>query len=88
MRQTRYLYERVADTIEAGIRSGRLRPGGRLPNRYDLAAEHGVSTKTIARALVELHARGLVDVLQTGAWVRGDPDPVEPAGEEIEHPEE
>ena len=58
-----YLYARVADHIEARIRSGELASGARLPGERDLAAEYGVALGTARRAISELRDRGLVVTL-------------------------
>jgi GntR family transcriptional regulator len=58
-----YLYARVADHIEARIRSGELAPGARLPGERDLAAEYGVALGTARRAISELRDRGLAVTL-------------------------
>src|SRR5438105_4719751 len=41
-----YVYVRVADQVEAEIRSGRLPRGARLPNERDMGAEYGVAPGT------------------------------------------
>lgn len=67
-----YVYVRVADAIEADIRSGRLPRGARLPNERDLGAEHGVAPGTARRAVRELRDRGLVVTLPNkGTFVTG-----------------
>lgn len=58
-----YVYMRVADAIEADIRSGRLPRGARLPNERDLGTEHGVAPGTARRAVKELRERDLVVTL-------------------------
>lgn len=58
-----YLYARVADHIEARIRSGELASGARLPGERDLAAEYGVALGTARRAISELRDRKLVMTL-------------------------
>ena len=56
----RHLYVRVADWIEARIKSGELKPGSRLPPERELAQETGVAYDTIRRAAVLLRERGLI----------------------------
>ena len=46
--------------IEAGVASGALAPGQRLPSVRRLAAEVGLSPVTVAAGLAELRRRGLV----------------------------
>lgn len=58
-----YVYMRVADQIEAEIRSGRLPKGARLPNERDFGAQYGVAPGTARRAVQELRDRGLVVTL-------------------------
>ena len=53
-------YERVADAIEADIRSGELPPGMRLQPERVLMAEFGVSYGTVRHAVKVLRDRGLV----------------------------
>ena len=54
------IYVRVADWIEARIRSGELKSGSRLPPERELAQETGVAYDTIRRAAVLLRERGLI----------------------------
>ncbi|WP_435601587.1 winged helix-turn-helix domain-containing protein [Streptomyces sp. C10-9-1] len=61
--QFQYVYVRVANRIEAEIRSGRLPYGARLPNERALGAEYGVAPGTARRAVQELRDRGLVTTL-------------------------
>jgi len=58
-----HVYVQVADHIAARIASGDLRPGARLPAERDLAAEYGVSTDTVRRAVAVLRERGLIVTL-------------------------
>src|ERR1700758_4899351 len=58
--QARALYRQVVDAIEAGIRSGQLRVGQRLPAERKLAVQLGVSRTTVTGAYQELEARGLL----------------------------
>jgi GntR family transcriptional regulator len=51
---------RVADDIEARIRSGELRPGARLRSERELAEHYGVAYGTIRRATGVLRERGLI----------------------------
>ncbi|MGW7359491.1 winged helix-turn-helix domain-containing protein [Streptomyces sp. NPDC054802] len=55
-----YVYVRVADSVEAEIRSGRLPYGARLPNERAMAAQYGVAPGTVRRAVQELRERRLV----------------------------
>jgi DNA-binding GntR family transcriptional regulator len=65
-------YLRVADAIEAQIRSGGLPPGVRLPSEKDLALEHEVAVTTVRHALEVLRERGLIETAWgKGTYVRG-----------------
>ncbi len=54
------IYVRVADWIEARIKSGELKSGSRLPPERELAQDTGVAYDTIRRAAVLLRERGLI----------------------------
>ena len=58
-----YLYARMADHLEARIRTGDLPEGARLPGERDLAEEYGVAVGTARRAVEELRQRGLAVTL-------------------------
>jgi DNA-binding GntR family transcriptional regulator len=58
-----YVYMRVADQVEAEIRSGRLPKGARLPNEREMGAQYGVAPGTARRAVQALRDRGLVVTL-------------------------
>ncbi|MFE9659863.1 GntR family transcriptional regulator [Streptomyces sp. NPDC005955] len=60
MAEWEYVYVRVADRIEADIRSGRLPYGARLPGERALAEEHAIAPMTARRVVRELRERGLV----------------------------
>ncbi|MEU0149372.1 winged helix-turn-helix domain-containing protein [Streptomyces sp. NPDC006288] len=69
-----YEYVRVADLVEADIRSGKLPVGARLPNERDMGALYGVAGGTARRAVRELRERGLVKVLPNkGTFVVAPP---------------
>ncbi len=53
-------YKEVVDRLAADIRSGRLRPGTRLPTHRDLAAREGLALVTATRVYAELRTMGLV----------------------------
>ncbi|MDP9609115.1 GntR family transcriptional regulator [Streptomyces demainii] len=64
-------YEQIADALRAGIRTGRLLPGERLPAEDKLAARYRTSVPTLQRALSELVAEGLIDKRHgVGTFVR------------------
>lgn len=67
-----YVYVHVADDIAARIAAGEWPGEGRLPPRQDLAVQYGVAEMTVRRAMKELVARGLVEILPSkGAYVSG-----------------
>ena len=53
-------YKSLVDTFAADIRSGRLRPGTRLPTHRQLATTEGLALVTASRVYAELEAMGLV----------------------------
>ena len=57
-------YEAIAAQLRASIEDGSLPSGARLPSMSELAAEHGVSFGTAQRAVAELKALGLIDIVR------------------------
>jgi DNA-binding transcriptional regulator YhcF (GntR family) len=55
------LHEQVAGEIRRAIAEGEAKPGERLPPARDLAAELGVNTNTVLRALRQLRDEGLLE---------------------------
>ena len=55
------LYQRVANSIVAEIRSGKYPRGERLPPERELAEEFGVSRPTVREAMIALEIRGIVE---------------------------
>jgi DNA-binding transcriptional regulator YhcF (GntR family) len=51
---------RVCESIVAGIESGSLRDGDRLPSETELASGLGVSVGTVQKALAQLATTGIV----------------------------
>jgi GntR family transcriptional regulator len=81
-------YERVADAIEADIRSGELPPGMRLQPERFLMAEFGVSYGTVRHAVKVLRDRGLVRTRHgEGNYVKARPADEGPAADNPEGPE-
>jgi DNA-binding GntR family transcriptional regulator len=69
------LYEQVAGEIRRAIADGEAKPGERLPPAKDLAAELGVNTDTVLRALRMLRDEGLVEFRRgRGISVSGTPE--------------
>lgn len=54
------LYQIVAESISAQIRSGQLEPNQRLPSESDLCQEYSVGRNTVRRAISELVNEGLL----------------------------
>jgi DNA-binding GntR family transcriptional regulator len=49
-----HLWAQVAADIRRDIKSGQLKPGDKLPNELELAAQYGVARLTIRRAIRDL----------------------------------
>ena len=74
------IYTQLIGQIRAGIVSGALAPGERLPSVRDLAMEAGVNPNTMQRALTELERDGLVYSQRTsGRYVTEDRDVISAA---------
>lgn len=58
------LWRQIAERLEGEIRSGRYRPGERLPTEHRLAQDFGVNRHTVRRAVAALAERGLARVEQ------------------------
>lgn len=67
-RRTSTLASSVSQALREAIRSGRYRPGEKLPSEAKLTVEHHVSRTVIREAIAALRADGLVDPRQ-GAGV-------------------
>ncbi|MGZ8695248.1 MAG: GntR family transcriptional regulator [Gaiellaceae bacterium] len=69
------LYVQVAAEIRRAIADGEAKPGERLPPAKDLAAELGVNTNTVLRALRALREEGLLEFRRgRGVTVSGTPE--------------
>lgn len=69
------VFEQVAGEIRRAILDGEARPGERLPPARDLAAELGVNTNTVLRALRLLRDEGLLEFRRgRGVSVAGTPE--------------
>jgi len=63
-------YRQVIDQVLAGIATGALRQGDRLPTVRALAVELAVNLNTVARAYKELEIRGVLSTQQgSGTFV-------------------
>jgi GntR family mannosyl-D-glycerate transport/metabolism transcriptional repressor len=56
-------YHEIADQVRDAIRSGQLAPGMAVSSEPELAKQFGVTRTTARRALAQLEADGLVEVL-------------------------
>jgi GntR family transcriptional regulator len=56
------LHEQVAGAIRRAIAEGEAAPGERIPQAKDLAAELGVNTNTVLRALRVLRDEGVIEM--------------------------
>lgn len=64
-------YLQIADSIEAGIRSGSLKPGDKLPPQRKLAERLAIDFTTVSRAYAEAYARRLTEShVGRGTFVR------------------
>lgn len=54
------LYRQIADSLRAGIRTGRLKPGEQLPTEMAICETHGISRHTAREALRILTEDGLI----------------------------
>src|SRR5579862_3248462 len=69
------VFEQVAAAIRRAILDGEARPGERLPPARDLAAELGVNSNTVLRALRLLREEGLLEFRRgRGVTVAGTPE--------------
>ena len=72
------LHDQVAASIRRAIADGEARPGERLPPARDIAAELGVNTNTVLRALRLLRDEGILEFRRgRGVTVSGQPDQAE-----------
>jgi GntR family histidine utilization transcriptional repressor len=55
------MHERIRGEIEAGILSGALAPGDRLPTEHELMERYGCARMTVNKALSALAAAGLIE---------------------------
>lgn len=80
------IYAQLMEQLKAGIVSGQLAPGEKLPPVRDLAAEAGVNPNTMQRALMELEREGLLYAHRTvGRFVTEDCTIIDNARNELAH---
>jgi GntR family transcriptional regulator len=73
----RPLHQQVYAAITDAIRTGRLRPGDRLPTERQFCDQFGVSRATVRRALGRLVDEGVVEAtVGRGSFVRAGLDPL------------
>lgn len=79
------LYLAIADALAEDTRSGRLRPGTRLPTHRELADRLGVTVGTVTRGYAEASRRGVVSgEVGRGSFVRGPIEVLGPSPREAE----
>lgn len=64
----RWAWQQVAETLRDRIMRGQYAPGSRLPGRRQLVDELDAADRTIAAAMHELQAEGLVYPLARSGW--------------------
>lgn len=69
------LSDRVAQQLFDVVRSGRIKPGEKLPSERDLGEEFGVSRTVIREAVRSLRAKGVLDVRSGSGVTVAAPDP-------------
>ncbi len=76
-------YRQIIDMVLAGISSGALLPGERLPTIRELAVQLGVNPNTVVKAYSQMELQGVVDTQQgSGVYVKLKPQAPIPAEEE------
>ena len=69
------IYQQVSEFLIREIAAGRLLDGQRLAPERALAAQHGITVRTLRKALLELERRGMLDRVQgSGNYVRTTKD--------------
>ncbi len=64
-------YRQIVDMVLAGISSGAIEPGERLPTIRDLAVKLEVNPNTVVKSYSQLQMMGVLDMQQgTGAFAR------------------
>ena len=67
------LYLQVSELLIREIAAGRLSNGERLPPERKLAAQYGITVRTLRKSLAELSNRGLLESVQgSGNYVRSN----------------
>ena len=63
--------EQIQKYVDMEIRSGRLRPGGRLPSFREMAEKFGVTYLTVRNAVQQLERDQIVEIKQHGTFLAG-----------------
>ena len=64
-------YRQIVDMVLAGISSGAIEPGDRLPTIRDMAVTLEINPNTVVKAYSQLEMMGMLDMQQgTGAFAR------------------
>jgi len=67
------IYRQIVRQVVAGVASGRLAPGERLPSLRELARKLVVAPLTVKKAYDELEVQGVIETLHgQGTFVRAD----------------
>ena len=72
-RDSRTIYEQVADGIEDMAMHGVMQPDEQLPSVRQLAMELSINPNTIQRAYSELESRGVIYYLKRLRWIASAP---------------
>jgi GntR family transcriptional repressor for pyruvate dehydrogenase complex len=76
--RTQRTFQEICEQIRAGVTSGALRPGDKLPTEREMAREFGVSRTAVREALRSLEVAGMVQLLKGakgGAYIqKGGPE--------------
>lgn len=75
-------YQQIADDLRERIKTGRLKPGDRMPSRKTIAEEYAVAPETVKKAQDELAREGLITARSTrGTFILRTPQEAEPSAE-------
>jgi GntR family transcriptional regulator len=75
-------YRQIVDMVLAGISSGAIEPGDRLPTIRDMAVTLEINPNTVVKAYSQLEMMGMLDMQQgTGAFARAKTGAAVPAAE-------
>lgn len=71
--QKKRVYQEIIEQIKDSIRSGRLKPGDKLPSERELADRLSVSRNAVREAVSVMESAGLVEILQgIGIFLKED----------------